>query len=137
MSDPTEAAIKAQGEALSNAFDDASVIAQKLAEWVAKNYPDKVATAYWVTVEKVPEHDKGFQINVMALPWTWAQKFKASVGLLIGAGTVGANLNALLWQDESKKWSALAGIGAVSAYSELKNGGKWVPVVSFAVRASF
>lgn len=137
MSDEAAAAIQARGEALALSFDDPAALAQKLAEWVAEHYPDRVTPAWWVTVDGTNATDKGFQIEVAALPWTWAQRVKASLGMLVGAGTIGAGVSAMVWQSADRKWSALAGVGAVSAYGELRNGGKWVPVVTFATRIRF
>lgn len=137
MSDDAAAAIQKRGEELALSFDDPAALAKKLAEWIAATYPERVAMAYWVSVDGEATTDKGLQVEVLALPWSWAARVKDSLGLLIGAGTMGANVSALLWQSADRRWSALAGAGAVSSYADLKAGGKWVPVVTFALRGRF
>lgn len=130
--DKTEAAITKQAEALALAFDNPEALARRLAEWIKENYPEKVAQAYWITAER--ERDKGIQVEIVRLPWTWAQKLRLGVNGLIGGKTIGANLSSVVWQDLAGRWSVFVGLGAVTRYAELLGGGKWKPVATVAVR---
>lgn len=127
-----EAEIAKRAEQLALALEHPETIARKLAEWVTKNYPERVAQAYWISAKR--DRDKGLQVEIVKLPWTWADRLKLSLNGLIGQKTVGANLSSMVWQDLSGRWSVLVGVGAVSRYSDLVDGGKWQPVATIAVR---
>lgn len=125
-----ERAVIAQAEALARAFEDPGVIAAKLAAWVVQNFPDRVRTAYWVTLEG--DRDKGIQVELRKRPieLTLGQKIRLSVGALIGAQTAGLNVNSVVWRS-TRGWEISVGIGAVTRYSDVEN---WSPVVSAAIK---
>ena len=131
----TEEAIAAQAKALAQVLDDPKALARNLADWIKKNYPERVAQAYWISAAGAK--DKGLEVSVYKLPWTWAKKLKLGLSGLIGEKTAGANINTTVWQSATGTWEAMVGVGAVAAYTDLQAGKfVWSPVasVSFRVR---
>lgn len=130
-----EAEIAKRAEQLALALENPETIIRKLAEWIKTNYPERVAQAYWISAKR--ERDKGLQVEIVKLPWTWADRLKLSLNGLIGSKTVGASLSSTLWQDLSGRWSVMVGMGAVTRYLDLVDGGKWQPVATIAIRVKF
>jgi len=130
--DKTQAEIAKQAQALALAFDDPAALARRLGEWLRENYPERVAQAYWITASG--GRDKGLQVEIVKLPLKFAQRLKLNLSALIGGKTAGAAITSEVWQDLSGRWSVLVGLGAVSRYADILDGGKWEPVATIAVK---
>lgn len=130
-----EAAATEVGTSLAAAFDNPETIIRKLAEWARTNYPERVAQAYWFSLDG--DRDKGFQIEVMRLPWTFRDRIRISLGALVGAKTVGGNIFANVWQSRDSKWVLSVGVGAVTDYGSLMSHPQWELVGTVALKVKF
>ena len=83
------------------------------------------------------DRDKGFQIEVMRLPWTFRDRIRISLGALVGAKTVGGNIFANVWQSRDSKWVLSVGVGAVTDYGSLMSRPQWELVGTVALKVKF
>jgi hypothetical protein len=103
---------EAQTQALS--LDNPAKIAENVKDWIAENFPDEVATAYWVTISAHHDRDKGIAIEVAKLPYDLHAK------VLMGewSGGVGIFTRDFDASQFHAKWSIGAGIAAPYANLE-------------------
>lgn len=132
MSDSTTdsafiAALGAQAQALARSLDHAGLIAQKLGAWVKANYPERVATAYWLVVLRLDgepnKPDKGFSFRIYERPLDWWRSAAFRVGGLVGAWSTGLAVSLRVAQFGSSPGEhhaeAWVGLGAVAPYEAL------------------
>lgn len=117
--------IAEQAEHFLMVFRDAEKAAEKLAEWVRENYPERIATAYWITITEQRDHDKGIAIQIARLPWTLQLK------ALLGRWSAGFGVFTRPYDVQQFKAKVSVGAGAVAPYDDL---GKLMPVLGIAVK---
>lgn len=116
--------------ALARVIDDPAVIAQKLGEEVARRWPDRVRSAWWITVTGDPRRDKGIEIEILRRPVGRFESLRLSA--VVGRETYGAGLFADVWEGEAagRYVTASVGIGGAKPYA----GGRWEAFVGVSVR---
>lgn len=125
-----KAELEGQAVALARAIDNPEVIAKKLGEMVAKRWPDRVRSAWWVTVSGDPKRDKGMEIAILRRPVGRLESLRLSA--VVGRETIGAGLFADVWEGQAagRFVTASVGIGGAKPYA----GGRWEAFVGVSVR---
>lgn len=115
---------------LARSIDNPEVIAKKLGELVAKKWPDRVRSAWWVTVTGDPRRDKGIEVAILRRPVGRFESLRLSA--VVGRETIGAGLFADVWEGEAvgRHVTASVGIGGAKPYA----GGRWEAFVGVSVR---
>lgn len=107
---------------------DPEALARMLADWVAREYPERVRSAYWVNVSG--DRDIGFEVTIAQRKVPWFRSIRGSA--LIGRQTWGAGIFTDVAHFEQGDRSVVAslGIGATKPYI----GGDWSAVVSLSLK---
>lgn len=122
------AQLEARAVALARAIDNPEVIAKKLAEMVAHKWPERVRSAWWVTVSG--DRDKGIEIAILRRPVGRFESLRLSA--VVGRDTIGGGLFADVWEGEAagRRVVASVGVGGARPYS----GGRWEAFLGVSVR---
>lgn len=123
--DPVATAVALKTAQLAMSFDNPKAIAEHLADWMKETLPSDVYTAYWVTITKEKERDKGIALEVLKLP------YNLRIRLLLGARTGGfAATEDFKINTEQIHARVFVGLGAVTEYDKL---GSLKPVAVFGI----
>lgn len=109
---------------LALAIDNPRTLAENTLDWVKDNFPERVYTAYWITVDGTNRRDKGIAVQIAALPWHLRMR------ALIGGWSAGFGVYSPDFHLYGSMKASI-GVGAVVAYDKLN---KLIPVASFAIR---
>lgn len=119
------AAVTNEAQAQALALDDPDKIAENVKEWIQENFPDEVSTAYWITMSKHHERDKGIAIEIAKVPYDL--RLKAVLGEW--SGGIGVFTQDYDAERFHCKWAI--GAGFVTPYADL---GKLLPFIGVTVR---
>ncbi len=119
------AAVVQKATTLALSIDDKATIAEKLKDFIAETFPERVSTAYWVVLTQHKDRDKGVAIEICKLP--------ASLHAKALAGGWSAGLGVFSDDFDLSKLHAKAsiGAGAVIRYSDPSH---LLPFVGVTVR---
>lgn len=105
----------------------------KLREWIDK-YPNRISTAYWVTLDRNPEGGFGFGERDEGVRVVLARKkirfFDFSLGALLGSNSGGLSLETPIYESAGGTRVAF-GVGAVTMFDDPS---KWLPALVVTVR---
>lgn len=105
-------------------IDNTDRIAENLKDWIAEHFPERVATAYWVTLTGHRDRDKGIAVEIARLPADLHAK------ALAGAWSAGLGVFTDDFDLRQFHMKAAIGAGAVVRYSEPS---KLLPFFGFTV----
>lgn len=109
----------------------AKKVSEKIAKYIAENYPERVRTAYWVTVDSTKIKDRGLEVTI--LKKSEVGRFKnLRLSAMIGRETYGGGIFADVWSGAINNVGLVAsvGIGGVKPYS----GGDWSPFIGISIK---
>lgn len=111
-----ELALAHAGE-LSRSIDDPRAILRNLAAWVKENFPERIATAYWIKVSG--DRDKGIEVRLYEKPLGKLGAFKLRLGALLGQESGGASVTIPFRTNSG--YEIGVGLGAVVSYETFRD----------------
>jgi hypothetical protein len=127
-SEALDALLQKQATKFAAVAADKEALARMLAQWVASEWPERVRSAYWVTVDG--DADKGFEVTIVEKKVPWWKPLRGSA--LVGRETWGV----AIFQDvaqatiNGRDVTASVGLGAVKPYT----GGEWKITAAASIR---
>lgn len=102
---------------LARSIDDPKALIRNLAAWVKENFPERIATAYWI--KATGDREKGIEVRLYEKRLGALGLWKVRLGALFGANSGGAAVTIPFRTYGG--WEIGVGLGATVDYQTFKD----------------